>query len=192
MLKGVVMNSLRDKLLKAGLVTEEEAKRAESERKRPKSSKKGRTGSQSKRSGPLSKEQRLSPEELAAAEARRLERAKREELERERLENKKRAEEQKAKAQDIRRIAEFLAVDVKGETVFHFTTRRKKLQRMLLSDEAVASLERGELAIIDNPLPHALEYVVVPREGAEAALKIDPRSLRFYNRSEDERFGIAE
>ncbi|MFW5878210.1 MAG: DUF2058 family protein [Myxococcota bacterium] len=193
------MNSLRDKLLKAGLVSEEDAARAEAQsaKKEKRKSRQGTSRAPSRDRGackgpPLPREQRLTPEELAAAEARRKEREQRKALEREREENRRRAAEQQAKAADLRRIAQHLCVEVKGEEVFHFTTRRRKLQRMLVTEEAVAGLERGELAIVENPLPHALEYVVVSREGAEAVREIEPRALRFYNRSEDERYGISE
>ena len=196
------MNSLKDKLLKAGLVSEEDAKRAEAEkqaRRRPggrdPSKGRGRGGAERqarKGSAPRPREQRLSKEEIAAAEARRLERERQQALAKEREENRRRAAEQQAKAEDLRRVAAHLGVDVSGETVFHFTTRKNKLKRMLVSPEAVSRLESGELAIIENPLPHALEFAVVPREGAEAVLKIEPRALRFYNRSAEERYGIAE
>ncbi len=203
-----LMNNLRDKLLKAGLVSEQDARRAEAgtrgkkrggrragkdakgRRVHERSFEKGEPGEH--RAVSLPREQRLSPEELAAAKRRRQERESEQALAKEREENRRRAAEQRAKANDIRMVAEHLSVDVSGDVVFHFTTRKKKLQRMLVSKEAAGRLENGELAIIEHPMPHAIEFSVVPREGADAVLKIDPRAVRFFNRSETERYGIGE
>lgn len=220
------MNSLRDKLLKAGLVTEEAVKRVESEKKTGKrSGKQSRGGQKGTKKGsgsaantgkegaesfvegaragpclktsespstPLPKEERLSPEEIAASEARRLEMERKREIEEQREANRRLAAIQKEKAEEVRLVAEHLGLDMGGEKVFHFLTRKKKLRRMLLSEDAVSSLEKGDLAIIEHPLPHAIEHALVPREGAEAVLKIEARSVRFYNRSPDERYGIRE
>jgi uncharacterized protein len=194
------MNSLKDKLLKAGLVTEEAAERAESEkraaaRRRRDAAQGGggpRKGKHGGRSRTRPAEERLSPEELAAAEARRAERERQQVLNREREENRRRAAEERARAEDIRRVAEHLGLDVTGEVVFHFTNRKNKLQRLRLTPDAIARLESGELAIVEHPLPHAIEFAVVPREGAEAVLKIEPRAVRFYYRGEGERYGFAE
>ena len=210
----MALNNLREKLLEAGLVDEGQVKQAEADEARraqrvrakgkggkskskgkggkSKSKGKGGRGGRGRDDGPAKPAtERLTPEELAAAEAKRAEREKQAALDRERAENRRRAAEERQKAEDIRRVADALGLDAAGDKVFFFQDRKGRIKRMLVSAEVEAKLGSGELAIIEHPLPHAIEHAVVPREGAEAVLKIAERSVRFYNRGPDEHYGSA-
>ncbi len=195
----MAINNLRDKLLQAGLVNEDQVKQAEADAARRDRQARGKGKGKAKGRGgrgpggpPKPAEERLTPEELAAAEAKRAEKEKQAALDRERAENRRRAAEERQKAEDVRRVADALGLEAAGAKVFFFQDRKGRIKRMLVSEEVEAKLGTGELAIIEHPLPHAIEYAVVPREGAEAVLKIAERSVRFYNRGPDEHYGSAE
>ncbi|MDF1564082.1 MAG: DUF2058 family protein [Deltaproteobacteria bacterium] len=194
------LGNLRDQLLQAGLVSEEDAKKAEeaaakearrqAARKgggRPDRRGKGRRGRPE--GGEAVESLQLTPEELAAAEAKKAERARQAELQREKAENRKRAQRERQLAEDVRRVAGALGLETSGTDAFFFQSRKGKVKRILVDAELRAKIEAGELAIIEHPLPHAVEFAVVPREGAEAVLGIDPRAVRFYNRSPEEFVG---
>lgn len=183
--------SLRDKLLQAGLVNEEQAKRAEAEAAAE------RRAARAKRQGPRRgpKAEAKPPRELTEEERRAREeeaafRERQRELERERQENRKRAAEDRKRMEALRAIAEKNEIEERGEEAFHYVSRKKKLLRMYLTAEQIAALERGELAIIDKPTPAELAQALVPRSAAEEALAIDPRAIRFYNRGEGETYGF--
>lgn len=192
----MALNNLRDKLLQAGLVNEDEVARAEAEEASRRAARKGKRKAKGKARSrgdakPAPAEARLSPEELAAAEAKRAEREKKQALERERAENRKRAARERAIAEDVRRVADALGVETGGDRVFFFPDRKGRIQRLLVTEAVETALSSGEMAIIEHPLPHAIEHAVVPREGAEAVLKIHERAVRFYNRAPGETYGAA-
>lgn len=186
--------SLRDKLLQAGLVNEEQAKKAEAEaqrearaRRQGRGARRGQRPPQQKgrEPRPLTEEERRAREEEAAF------RERERELNREREENRKRAAEDRKRLEALRALAERHEIAERGEEAFHYVSRKKKLLRLYLSPEQIRALEAGELAIIDKPTPAELAQSLVPREAAEEALKLDPRALRFYNRSPGETYGFA-
>ncbi len=78
-----------------------------------------------------------------------------------------------------------------GENLFFFTTRSKKMRRLLLEAEAKSALEKGLYAVVDWPDRPDFPWAVVPRKCAEAILAIDPGAVRFYIRSEAEQLGVA-
>lgn len=182
--------SLRDKLLQAGLVNEEQAKKAEAEAQREARAR--RTG-RAARKGPKGRPQRreLSEEERRAREEEAAFRERERELNREREENRKRAVEDRKRMEALRALAEKHEISERGEEAFHYVSRKKKLLRLYLTPDQIRALEAGELAIIDKPTPAELGQALVPREAAEAALAIDPRAIRFYNRGEGETYGFS-
>lgn len=186
--------SLRDKLLQAGLVNEEQAKKAEEEARRDaRARRQGRGPRKGKGPGapqkaaprPLTEEERRAREEEAAF------RERERELNREREENRKRAAEDRRRLEALRALAEKHEVEERGDEPFHFVSRKRKLLRLYLTKEQIAALESGELAIIDKPTPAELGQALVTREAAEQALALDPRALRFYNRAPGETYGFA-
>lgn len=152
------MQSLRDKLMKAGLVSEEDARRAEVEKKsvaRPPPP-------------PRVREARLPklPPLAGSREANR--------------------QAARAQLEQDRRIREaVLAAQVAlepGGTTFYFVTRKNKLRRLELSPEQAARLEAGELAVVERPDPDKIEHTLVPAAAAEALLALSEKTVRFFNR----------
>ena len=116
------MQNLRDKLLKAGLVTEDEAKKAE----RTNKPQKGQTHRQR--------------EENLSAEERRKEQAKREE-----------ARRQSERALRLRQIVESHRIREPGENQFHYVRRSGKIGRLAIAAETQKMLENGAAAVVDDP-----------------------------------------
>jgi uncharacterized protein YaiL (DUF2058 family) len=176
------MQSLRDKLLKAGLVTEEQARAAEQARKqKPSTPRGGQTGegrrpARNERADRTERPERerhqrpiapLPPLALPGTKAhQRLEALKQNEL------NKK--------LRDIVLAAQ-VPTDV-GAQVFYFMTRKKKLRRLELTEGQAKLLEAGELAVVERPDPAQIEHALVPKETAEELLKLSDKAVRFYNR----------
>lgn len=189
-------HSLRDKLLQAGLVNEEQVKKAEeAARREAQARRQGKGPRKGKGQGaatrPPSPPRPLTEEERRAREEEEAFRQRQRELERERQENRKRAAEDRKRMEALRALAEKYEIADRGEEAFHYVSRKKKLLRMYLTKEQIAALEAGELAIIDKPTPAELVQVLVPREAAEQALAIDPRALRFYNRGPGATYGFV-
>lgn len=189
------LQSLRDKLLQAGLVTEDQAKKAEAELEA-----KRRTARERRQGGPAGRGRgpgRNQPprRELSEEERRKLEeeaafREKERLLAKEREENRKRAAEDRKRLERLRELCDKYEVTERGDEPFHFTSRKKKVQKIFLTPEQLRKLEAGELAIMDKPLPGELAVALVTREAAEEAVRIDSRALRFYNRGGGETYGF--
>jgi uncharacterized protein YaiL (DUF2058 family) len=154
------MQSLRDKLLQAGLVT---AEQAEKSRSKPEALKRPPRG----------------PSLPARVET---------DKERERRENRELADKQKK----IRALCDAHEVSERGEQTFFFRTRKRELRRLLLKPEQVASLEKGELAVVDRPNGNERPHALVPRDIAEQVLALEPRALRFWAKSPTESFGFED
>jgi len=199
------LQSLRDKLLQAGLVTQDQAKKAEEAKpkapkapERPRDRDRGQERPRHDRpksarpaaAAPQRPAKELSPEEQKKREEEAAFRERERMLNRERDENRKRAAEDRKKLEGLLAAAEKHEVTERGDEAFHFTTRRKKVQRIYLSAEQLKKLEAGDLAIIDKPLPAELSFALVTREGAERALALDPKAVRFYNRGFGQTFGF--
>lgn len=189
------LQSLREKLLQAGLIDEEQAKRAEAEaaaerrraaqKRRESSPRSGRPKEEARKAQPLTEEERRAREEELAF------RQRQRELKREREENRRRAQEDRKRMEALRAIAEKHEITERGDEPFFFVSRKKKLLRMYLTRAQIEALERGELAIIDKPTPAELVQALVPRAAAEEALAVDPRAIRFYNRGNGETYGFV-
>ncbi len=78
-----------------------------------------------------------------------------------------------------------------GEHVFFFTTRSKKMRRLVIEGDVKAGLEEGKLAVVEFPDKPDFPWAVVPRATAEKVLKIDPLAVRFYVRRKGEIFGAV-
>lgn len=163
------MQSLKDKLLKAGLVTAEQAQKSEAE-KAARPAARARVSSPPRREHPR-REQR-EPEEIPKLPP---------------LANSKEANRQMARAQlelDRKIREKVLAAEVPvepGASTFHFVTRKGKLRRLELSEAQAARLERGELAVVERPDPDKIEHALVPAELAVELKALSERSVRFLN-----------
>lgn len=216
------LQSLRDKLLQAGLVTEDQAKKAEADIEARKRSDRRPAGGQGTapakgKGGPqggprgarparpqgnraqqpqahakqppqprreLTAEEKLRREEEAAfRERERL-------LNKEREENRKRAQEDRKRLETLRALCEAHEVTERGDEAFHFTSRKKRVMRIYLTPAQLVALEKGDLAIIDKPTPGELTTALVTRAAAEEAVKLDARTVRFFNPGTGETFGF--
>ena len=160
------MQSLRDKLLQAGVVSREQADqsaaRAEAEHRARKE----------KKAAPP-------PPPTAPVES---------EKERERRLNREAANRQK----EIRALCDTHGIDGFGEQTFFFRTRKRELRRMHLTPEQVAALEKGELAIVDRPNGNERPYALVPRNVAEQVLGLEQKAIRFWAKAPGESYGFEE
>jgi uncharacterized protein YaiL (DUF2058 family) len=158
------MQSLRDKLLQAGVVTqaqaEQSAARADAERH-------------------ARKEKKAAPPPAAPVES---------EKERERRLNREAANRQK----EIRALCDAHGIEGMGEQTFFFRTRKRELRRMHLTPEQVTALEKGELAIVDRPNGNERPYALVPRNVAEQVLALEQKAIRFWAKGPGESFGFEE
>ena len=175
------MQNLRDKLLKAGLVTAEQAEKAGAEPARPRPAKRGPRpdgagGTEGPTGGaeagpwittrlkPLGAVPRLPP--LAGSKASQRLEAKRQ------LESDRQLRERVAAAQ--------VAVEP-GDRAFYFVTRKSRLRRLELSVEQAAALEHGRLAVVERPDPAQIEHALVPAALASELLADFPKAVRFLN-----------
>lgn len=169
------MQNLREKLLKAGLISEAQAQKRESEPpretpgsgrpRRPEPSR-GRADSEPIRGGPIPK---LPP--LPVPNNKELQR----------LEAKKQVELDRR----IRELVAAAEVEVQpGDHAFYFVTRKNRLRRIAMTPELARRLESGELAVVERPEPAQIEHSIVPAETAEQVLALSNRAVRFFNRSE--------
>jgi hypothetical protein len=97
-----------------------------------------------------------------------------------RLESKKQLEQDRA----LREQVSAAQVPVQpGERAFYFVTRKNRLRRLELSLEQAAALESGALAVVEKPEPGQIEHALVPSLAAEVLLRDFPRAVRFFNKS---------
>jgi hypothetical protein len=171
------VQNLRDKLLKAGLVTTEQAENAEKtaeaaprpERRpqrpeRPASG--GRVGGPMMvaRLQPLASIPKLPP--LAGSKAS------------QRLDAKRQLDQDRRLREQV--LATQVAVEP-GERTFYFVTRKNRLRRLELSDAQAEALEHGRLAVVERPDPAQIEHALVPGELALALVSEFPKAVRFLN-----------
>jgi len=162
------MQNLRDKLLKAGLVSEKQVSESkDTERKaRPQGNVRQRQDAQS-----VEEEQRrasFAQHEAEQAEVRRKESAKRAE-----------AKAQSERAHKLKHLVEaHRRKEPPGEVNFHFVRRSGKIARLALSPATAALLESGAAAVVEDP--GQPEHAVVLGEAAKRIFEVDPKAVRFW------------
>jgi uncharacterized protein YaiL (DUF2058 family) len=159
------MQNLRDKLLKAGLVTEKQATEAARETRPPKKHR--------EREKVESEEERQRREAFALREA--------EVAEERRKEAAKVAEArmQSERARRLRQIVESNRVDDPGASLFHYVKRSGKIGRLAIGLETQKLLESGAAAVVDDP--GAPDCAIVPAEAAKKIYEVDPQAIRFWH-----------
>jgi uncharacterized protein YaiL (DUF2058 family) len=174
------MQNLRDKLLKAGLVTETQVKKAlEVPKPPPKQARPQQARPQQQRPAPqlrplteteLQAQQAFRARDVEVSEARRKEAAKAAE-----------AKAQSERARALRALVQKhqLTQPPIGEAQFHFVRRSGKVGRLLVTTETQQLLKQGAAAVVENP--GQPDPVVLPAEAAKEAYRIDPRSVFFWN-----------
>jgi hypothetical protein len=185
------MLSLKDKLLKAGLVSEEQAKKADeekakaSERKaspppaRPAAGAAPRADRPPPR-GPARPDQSRRPPPREAAPMRipklpPLPGSK----EAQRNDAKKQVQQDRFLREKV--LAAQVAIE-SGTTTFYFVTRKQKLRRLELSEGQAKMLEEGKLAVVERPDPDRIEHALVPPEAAAELFAQSEKAVRFWNR----------
>jgi uncharacterized protein YaiL (DUF2058 family) len=188
------MQSLRDKLLKAGLVSEDDAKKAAEEKAQAKSARpppsNDRRSDRPRDERPPRREDRP-PRRDERPHHRREERPAPAEAKVPKLppmQGSKEANRQAARKQleldkQLRELvlANTVPVDA-GATPFYFVTRKNKLRRLELTEAQAKMLERGELAVVERPDPDKIEHALVPPAIAEQLKALSERAVRFLNK----------
>ena len=171
------MQSLRDKLLKAGLVSEDAAKKSEAEKAERAASRPQRAAPppQSSRPPPREHHRREEPVASRIPKLPPLQGSK----EAHRLNAKKQLELDKQMRELV--LANTVPTDV-GATPFYFVTRKNKLRRLELTEQQAKKLEQGELAVVERPDPDKIEHALVLPAIAEQLLALSPRAVRFLNK----------
>ena len=99
--------------------------------------------------------------------------------------------EQAEKRAQVAKIVAAQHVETRiGEHTFFFTTRSRKMRRLVIEESVKNQLEKGECAVVEWPDRPDFPWAVVPRAAAERILKIDPVAVRFYLRSDEEQYGV--
>jgi hypothetical protein len=190
------MQNLRDKLLKAGLVSDEQAKRSETEPARPRrpdrprddrprearprgdrpapdrprqEHARGGAGGRPPPRDPHGQEAGPRIPKLPPLPGSR---------EHQRLESRKQLEIDR-KLRELAHANEIPAAP--GEHTFYFVTRKGRLRRLEITPEQAGQLERGELAIVERREPSAVEHALVLPAVAEEMRALAEKSVRFLN-----------
>lgn len=194
------MQSLRDKLLKAGLVTEESAKKAEAEkaampaarapsaeRREDRPRRDDRPPQRRDDRPPQRRDDRPPPPRRDGPPPPRREAESRVpklpplqgSKEAHRLQARKQVELDRAMRELV--LANTVPVEA-GATPFYFVTRKNKLRRLELTEAQAKRLELGELAVVERPDPDKIEHALVIPAIAEQLLKLSERAVRFLNK----------
>ncbi len=173
------MQSLKDKLLKAGLVSEEQAKKASEAPKPPPAAARPRPELPERSRGP-SRPARPERPAVAAAGPRipklpPLAGSK----EAQRNDAKKQVQLDKTIREKV--LAGQIAAEA-GTHTFYFVTRKQKLRRMEMSDAQAKLLEEGKLAVVERPDPDKIDHALVPPELAAELIALSDKVVRFWNR----------
>ena len=153
--------SLRDQLLKAGLVNEKQAKQVGKQQQKQK---------RLEHKGQVEKDE---SQKLAALQAMAEKAARDQELNRQQQEKA----EQKARAAQVKQLIEHSRLPkLTSEDYYNFVDD-KKVKRMAVNNLMRDKLSRGSLAIVR----HAGGYEVIPREAALKIQERDPRRIVLLN-----------
>lgn len=160
------MQNLRDKLLKAGLVTEKQAKEAARDQRQ------GPSKGHRERERQVSEEERQRREAFAAREA--------ELAEERRKEAAKQAEArmQSERARRLRQLVETHRLREPGEVAFHYVRRSGRIGRLDVSLATQKLLEQGGAAVVEDP--GSPDCAVVPGDAATRIYEVDPQAIRFW------------
>ncbi len=173
-------NALRDQLLKAGLVTEQQVKKADEKRTTPRKGKKP-AGKPARKQAPQARAKKPNPEmDLASAYAARNQQERRE---REAAERAKReaAARKKAIKNEIRDLVRKHQVNnPEADTPYNFLVG-DKIKRVYVTPEQNTALARGELTIVFQDGKRCL----IPAATAAKIHELDPERIIIRNTPED-------
>jgi uncharacterized protein YaiL (DUF2058 family) len=166
------MQSLKDKLLKAGLVSQEAAQKAES--------------APASRPAPPRREERPARHDERPRPAPSNERVPRfAPLAGSSAWNREQSKKQLALDKKLREtvLAAQVVID-DGATPFYFVSRKNKLKRLSLTEAQALRIQSGELAIVERPDPDKIDYALVPVATAVVLHGLSPRAVRFCKSAE--------
>jgi uncharacterized protein len=159
------MQNLRDKLLKAGLVSEKQAQQAARDQKPPKQAHRAR-------------EEQVSAEEQQRRDAFALREAEQAEERRKEAAKVAEARMQSERARRLRQLVESNRIPSKGEVTFHYVRRSGKIGRLDMSAELQQKLESGAAAVVEDP--GSPDCAVVMADAAKRIYEVDPHAIRFW------------
>ncbi len=173
------MQSLRDKLLKSGLVDKKSARKSKTEARRQKK----KRGGAGKVDAEQDQRRQQDYTERTASEARVAQRE---------AAQVNAARERREREERRRNIIErHCLVKIDGDQrCFHFVAPDRKIQRLMTTDRVAERLVAGEVAIVSAPYDARRSYRLVEREIAERLEQLAPSCLLFWNRDpagDDER-----
>ncbi len=183
------MQNLRDKLMKAGLVSQEQAKQAEvdSSKKRERPAERPSGPDRRDRGARPASNARPPPRPPRAEAAAPIERAipKLPPLPGSRAYQREESKKQLELDRKIRELVFATQVTPEpGAHTFYFVTRKNRLRRLGITPEFAQRLETGELAVVERPEPSQIEHSIVPAATAEQIHAFSPKSVRFLNRKD--------
>ena len=183
------MQNLRDKLLKAGMVSQEAASQAEAEASKPKPRPPPPDRAQRPERAQRPPPQRTSRPAPHASRPRPSAPVRETFIpklpplpgskEYQRIESMKQREIDK----QLRELVfEHQVPPERGSHTFYFVTRKGRLRRMEISDTQAQMLEQGKLAVVERQDPDKIEHALVPPEVAEKMYALFPKAVRFLNK----------
>lgn len=159
--------SLREQMLKAGLVSETQAKKAETEaRQKSHKIKKNKTAAAAEAARKAAEAQ----QRKAAAER---QQARDRQLNQER-ENQKKRREAAARVRQL--IASHRVNDPNGEVLYNFLVTKKTIDYVRVTSQQQRLLALGRIAIARNP-DNSFDFPLLPREIAAKLAESDPDSI---------------
>jgi uncharacterized protein YaiL (DUF2058 family) len=163
--------SLRDQLLKAGLVDKKKVRQTNRQLK----------NQRKQHQGDRKSKKALAREAKAAEEARAAELAAKVEAQRERQRAIREREEQSRAVQSWLRTHR-VPMREGNQLFFHRSARGRVLQRCMFPESIVLELRRGRLAVAwDGPSSSVAEYVLLPDLTARRLLELAPERILFFN-----------
>jgi uncharacterized protein YaiL (DUF2058 family) len=181
------MQNLRDKLLKAGLVTAEQAEKVEtaSQQRAEQRPERGSPGEARHSQGPLPAGARGDGPFITARIQPRPAVPKLPPLAGSKASQRLEAKRQLERDRQLRERVHSAQISVEpGERTFYFVTRKNRLRRLELSHVQADALEQGRLAVVERPDPAQIEHALVPAELALELLADYPKAVRFLSRPE--------
>ena len=161
------MQSLRDQLLKAGLVTKEQAQKAEGGANRRRKRRGGRA--------------RTKPEGAQAEDGQQAD-AKPTKKPGDQPVNRMVDLTQPGMLEIMQAVeAHRLREDVTGEVPFYFTLRDQRVRKVFVTHEISRGLEAGRLAIVENG--ETDKHIIVTSDAVSPIRAADPEAVRFFNQS---------
>ncbi len=163
------MSSLREQLLKAKLITKEDAQKVERDKRKERK----QMGARGLLTEKEKEQQRL--------EQQRAEQAVRD---REREQQRQQTLKQREVAAQVRELILRHAVtqNIRGPRRFYYVNLDRRLPCMMISNQAADRLEQGELAIIELRDGSRLLTSIVPRDIALKLIELAPEAVVFFNR----------